>query len=237
MDEAHRVLLTYLRATKCVPVATVAAKFPLLAENGDENLLRQYISTINVNLERFGFKIDTVRDQRSDTLQYVFINTRFDDVIQACTPYLPPELDAVKQLVDNIVNSHDFAFSLPYGNAKQHTASVLKQRASDAELLLRRLVDDGWLAVSDRSRVLLSETALAELRIYLVDRFGVFSADDALGKLLLCVVCSSLVTTGTKCVQAECSAAFHSKCFTVYSRNHELCQCGEALEQRAVGEP
>lgn len=236
LTEAHRVLLTYIRALKAVPVAEATRKFALLAERFalDAPELAEYISTINISLERFGFKIDTVRDQALDALTYVFVNTRFDDVIQGCTPYTPPELDAVKQLVDNIVNAHDFAFCVPYGNAKQHVAAVLKVRAADADYFLRRLIDDGWIELSLLGRVVLSQISLTELRLYLVDRFGVYSVDDSLGKLLRCTVCRELVTLGQRC--GECPATFHTRCLAVYSRNNDKCACGDDLAVRPVGQ-
>lgn len=233
--EAHRLLLTYVRAVRAIQADVLASKFQLMTEElqlPNQPVLREYIATINFNLERYGFRIDAARDQASGDLQYVFVNTRFDDVIQNCTPYSPPELDAIKQLVDSIVEETKYAFCVPYGNAKQHIGGVLKQRASDAAFFLTKLIDDGWIEVTSHNRVVLSALALAELKLYLTDRFGVMTADDNLGKLLICQICGDLVTLGSKCPQPDCPSAFHRKCFAVSTRNGGVCpnmRCGGEL--------
>lgn len=240
--EAHRVLLTYLRSVRAISVDKLTAKFKILAEDLEIEVsdpltsLREYIATINYNLERFGFKVETARDQALGDLQYVFVNAKFDDVIQKCTPYTPPELDAVKQLIDSIVEASLYEFCVPYGNAKQQAGSVLKLRASDAAFFLTRLIDDGWIEVTSHNRVVLSSAALAELKVYLTDRFGVMTAEDSLGKLLVCHVCGDLVTLGAKCPQSECPSAFHRKCYSVFARGRTECpnrRCGAVLEKMA----
>lgn len=240
ITEAHKVLLTFVRARKIILEDEMNEKFPILAahfgldQQNLQTLLREYISTINVALEKFAFKIDTVRDQESRKLLYVFINTRFDEVIQACTPYTPPELDAVKQVIDEIINANNFAFCFPFGNAKQLVGSILKQRASDAGYFITRLVDDGWIEITDLNRLVLSPASLAELKAYLGDRFGYFLAEDSLGKLLTCMNCKDLVTLGVKCKNRECPTSFHRKCAEVYFRDNEECPsetCSDNLEE------
>lgn len=211
-------------------------KWPRIAEHFSLRLedlksqLRDHMAAINVALEKFAFKIETVREQESGKLQYIFINTRFDDIIQGCTPYSPPELDAIKQLIDEIVNADDFEFCFPYGNAKQLVGSILKQKASDAAYLIARLVDDGWVEIHLRNRLVLLPASLAELKVYLVDRFGQFLAEDSLGKMLNCKTCGDLVTLGLKCESGECAVAFHRKCAEIFKRDNDVCPGVECLE-------
>ncbi|GEQ67300.1 hypothetical protein JCM33374_g964 [Metschnikowia sp. JCM 33374] len=186
-------------------------------------VMRDYIAEINVKIARAHFKIDSIRDQETDIQQYVFINTKTDEIIQACTPYTVPELDAIKQLIDHIINAHGYAFGLNYANAKQHVASVLKQKARESDMFIKRLVDDGWINLTNQNRLVLSPTSLAELSTYLKDRFGVFSASDTSGKLLKCLVCSDFVTLGKKCGNKDCYTSFHSKCMGVFSRENQVC--------------
>lgn len=226
--ECHRALLTYIRSVRSISAERLEKRFDVLASalgapEGPESM-RQHIAAINVQLERFSFNIALIRD--GDVLKYVFINTRFDEAIQGCLPYLPPELDAIKQLIDNIINAHGFEFGVPFSNAKHHAAAVLKLRASEADYLLNRLLSDGWMEMR-ANRITLSALSLAELNSYLIDRFGILSLDDALGKLLLCKVCEALVMRGHKC---ECPVAFHTKCLTMHQRSHETCDCGHSLQ-------
>lgn len=246
LTECHRVLLTFVRARKVVSEDEMDVKWPILVDSfgldpeNSKTLLRDHLSSINVALEKFAFKIETVRDQETRKLQYVFINTRFDDIIQACTPYTPPELDAVKQVIDEIINADDFAFCFPYGNAKQLVGSILKQRASDAAYFIYRLVDDGWIEITSLNRLVLLPASLAELKVYLADRYGQFLADDSLGKLLTCHTCGDLVTLGVKCKAEDCASSFHRKCAELYMRGNDACPsstCTESLEDMAAVGP
>lgn len=237
-SEAHRALLTYVRATKVVPADRLAAKFDKIAAHfAVDPSLRDAVATINIRLEPFGFKIDSTWDQRLGQPLYVFVNMRLDDIIQSCTLYSPAELDAIKGLVDLVVSAHDYAYSFPVGNARQQAAATTKKSATDVAHLLVRLVDDGWLETTGHNRVVLAPAALAELRAYLVDRFGVFSRADPQGKLLACHVCRALVTLGAKCGDRACAAAFHDRCMALFRRSADACpECQAPLDDvRAVG--
>lgn len=243
ITESHRVLLTFIRARKIVTEDEMNEKFPVLAahfgldQDNLQSLLREYISTINVALEKHAFKIESIRHQETRKLQYVFINTRYDDIIQACTPYSPPELDAIKQIIDEIVNANNFSFCLPYGNAKQLIGSILKQRASDAGYFISRIVDDGWIELNDHNKLMLSPASLVELKSYMGDRFGYFLREDILGKLLTCFTCKELLTLGLKCKNRECSTSFHRKCSEIHLRgNTTACpnnSCSETIDDMA----
>lgn len=228
--EAHRVLLTYLRAVRLVSASVMAEKFRLIAEHftietdDPAATAREYISDINLRIQKYFFKVESARDQALGEVVYVFVNTRQDAVIQACTPYLPSELDAIKQMIDSIVAA-DFEFCVHFGNAKQQVASVAKLRLGDADYILAKLVNDGWFNITSNNRVVLSTAALAELKTYLVDKYGKFSVEDPQGKLLGCHVCGDLVTYGIKCDQSSCPVSFHNKCFTVFSRQTPDLRC------------
>lgn len=238
-SEAHKVLLTYIRSVRCISADELLEKFVILGEHFDIQMeepmamMRDYIAEINVRIAKAYFKIASVRDQETQEQQYVFINTKSDQFIQACSPYNVPELDAIKHLVDSIINANGYAFGLPYGNAKQEVATVLKQKLGEADTFIRRLVDDGWINLTDQHRLVLSPMSIAELAEYLKDRFGVFSLSDTLGKLLNCVVCNEVVTFGKKCPNTECPVSFHSKCFDVFRRDNRVCPnrtCSEPLD-------
>lgn len=245
ITECHRVLLTFIRARKIVLEDEMDKKFPILAahfglDQENPSLLRDHISTLNVALEKFAFKIETIRDQQSRKIQYVFINTRFDDVIQGCTPYTPPELDAIKHVIDEIINASNFKFCFPHGNAKQLVGSILKLKASDSGYFIARLVDDGWIDITDLNRLVLAPASLAELKVYLGDRYGYFLAEDTLGKLLVCHTCGDLVTLGLKCKSHNCGSSFHEKCGEVYMRSNDGCPsstCSDNLENMVTVGP
>lgn len=63
--EAHRALLTYIRAVKVVSADRLTAQFSLVAEQYSlQESLRDFLATINVRLERYGFKIDSTWDHQ-----------------------------------------------------------------------------------------------------------------------------------------------------------------------------
>lgn len=244
--DVHRVLLTYIRAVKCVSAEAMARKIDILSNHYEfdgtdpQLILRELISAINVKIEKFGFKVEVSRDQETHLIQYLFINTRFDEFIQGCTNYSAPELDTIKQLIDSIINANNYVYSVLYAMAKQRATSVLKQKTSDSVILLQKLVDDGWIEITDLDRVVLSSMCLAELRNYLDDKYGYLSISDSLGKLLKCFVCENIVTLGYKCDSKECCAAYHKKCLGFYERDHEECpieQCGRKVSELSVVGP
>ena len=244
--EVHRVLVTYMRAVRTVPAEVLARKAAILARHFEldasdpRKLTHELVSTVNVQIGRLDFHIDAVHDQRTNALQYMFVNARFDEYIQSCTAYSAPELDVIKQLVDSVVCAHRYAYSVLYAMAKQRATAVLKQKTSDAVYLLRRVVDDGWIEVTSLDRVVLSALCLAELRTYLDDKYGFMTAADPLGKLLRCIVCEEIVTVGRKCGDDECYAAFHNKCFGVYLHRHVECPnagCSISLQDSVVVGP
>lgn len=244
--DVHRIFVTYIRAVRSVPAHILARKVEILSRHFDleekdpQASIRELVSTINVHIEKFGFKIDAVREQSSNSLTYVFVNTRFDEVIQGCTNYTVPELDTIKQLINGIVNAPNYDFSVLYAAAKQRATTVLKQKTADGVYLLKRLVDDGWLEIVTHDRVVLSALCLAELRTYLDDKYGVLSAADPMGKLLKCIICEEFVTVGRKCKGEECHVAFHNKCYGVYERRNEKCvnlECGLLVTEVTVVGP
>lgn len=228
--EAHRILLTYIRGLKVVSSESLLQAYQTLCQEMDletgsdiQVSLSTFISEINMKLDKFNFRISSIRDQSTEEILYVFVNTEFDEAIQDCTNYTPPELDCIKQLVDNIINSHGYVYSLLYKITKQLIMGVLKVKGSDADFFLQRMVDDGWIELSAHKKVVVSSATLVELHGYMIDRFGVFSQADSAGKLLECVLCKELVMMGKKCANNECYKAFHNKCYTLYIRDQTEC--------------
>lgn len=244
--EVHRLVLTYLRHVRSISVAEMAENFRIIAEDFEleaddpQAALAQHISTINIQIEPFGFKIASSRDQTLGELHYTFVNTRFDDVIKSCTPYTALELDAIKQLIDGIVNA-DLAFCLPQGNAKRIIGTVAKLKTTEASYFLARLVDDGWFELTPQNRLVLSPASLAELSSYMADRYGKLTREDPQGRLLYCHTCGDLVTMGLKCPDDECNSAFHNRCHSVYIRGHDgnvqcpkFRECGSLIDEASA---
>lgn len=223
-SERHRVLLTYLRAERAVPTLELLHTFDAIATHFEAETglasLRADVATINVHLEKLGFKIESLN--HDDESFHVFINSRSDAAIQQATLYTPTELEAIQALVDVLVDRK----SVPVSEATARLQSVTKR---SSEVLLELLCAE-WLHIKD-NRVGLGVAAIAELRPYLVERFGIKSFEDPLGKLMVCKVCDGLVFSGKLC--KNCPTFFHEKCLGLFQRTKEDCDCGAPITETA----
>lgn len=210
MNEVHRTLLTYLRATKLVRYKDLRAAFETIcAKLTNEPIdasLDDYIAAINTRIVAHGFKIDRRTHEISGDLMVIFINTAIDEPIKASTSYSVNELDAIKSILDNIV---DLGFSLGKVNAHQLIADSLRRTLRESALLVDRLIDDGWLVLTSQERLVLSIRSLSELKHFLVDRYP--------NKLHVCKQCNELVTVG---YLVDTEDPYHYRCYSIFNRNN-----------------
>lgn len=233
--EPQRVLLTFLRMVKCISVSKLTERFQILVEGFElpaSTKLQTLISQINSRIDDYGFRIEQTRDQALGQLLYVFVNTRSDEWIQKLTPYLPAELEALNQVIESIVCSDNFSYAFPLRMAKMTYASLNKAKASEAQYFFERLEDEGWLLVSPKENLVLLPLSLVELKKYLVDSYGYYSADDPTGRMLKCLKCGDFVTIGKKCGTETCAVSYHRNCLAVQMRADKDCiRCGTSLEE------
>lgn len=217
MSDPHRLLLTYLIACRVVSQPRAVAKMAVIAssynlEGEPAELLNEYISEINNQLREYDFKIERPKHQVLGDSYLVFVNTKLDDFVKASTLYLAAEIDAIKTVIDDIVENGS-QYSVGLVNATQSVANTLNKSSKEAGALVERLVDEGWFDVTKDDKVVMSLRTLSELRPFLVDTYGIRSSDDEEGSLLACKVCGEIVTIGVS--QGE---AFHYRCFEVHQR-------------------
>lgn len=219
----HVTLLTYIRSVWLVSQ-------PELLENLDKiiqalNLERDedtttvealdlFVSTINNKITETGFRISKYRNQVTGEIYYIFVNTLSDVITKSNTNYTPAEIDAIKRIIDDMMDQSDLLFSLGYVNLSQRISQTLNKTARESNAILNRLVDDGWFELTEEDRLVLSMRSICELKNYLIERNGLFKEklDGQPGKLLVCHQCSELVTFGFKCRESDCPITFHSKC-------------------------
>ncbi|CUM62793.1 uncharacterized protein PRCAT00000351001 [Priceomyces carsonii] len=228
-SDIHRILLTHFRAIHCISQKQAYQDLQLIvqalsqeeddAEVSVSSLLESYISDINKRISDHGFKIDKRNHELTGELYYIFINQQVDEVIKSNSNYSPPELDAIRGLIDSIIQSYDYQNSISKTNAQQAIASSLSRSLRDAQYLIMRLIDDGWFALTLNDHLILSLQSTSELKPYLISRFGI-SDEVNYGKLLLCRQCNDLVTIGYKCKSDECPISFHYKCYNIFVRNN-----------------
>lgn len=234
--EAHKVLLTYIRSCRYVEQSELLGNFVLICnayniQSPLNELLDNYIGTINSRISHQMFKIDRKKHEVTGDLYYIFINTTPNESIKQSTTYSPVELDAIKGLIDSIIEAPDFKYSIGKSNAQRSIASTLNRSLAETSAFITELVDEGWFTITLQERLLLSIKSLCELKTYLIDRYGIYSTESD-GKILICAQCKELVTLGFISV-SDNPLSFHRTCYDVYCRNNNvdpdessLCQVG-----------
>ncbi|KAK6456937.1 Nse1 non-SMC component of SMC5-6 complex-domain-containing protein [Scheffersomyces xylosifermentans] len=233
--EIDRIVLTYIRSVKYISHDELLRSFKLIKSRSEtdnevqeegidplqwESLLDKSLSTINTNISRHGFKIDRKKDEISGELYFIFINTVSDDIIKQNTNYSVPELDAIKSVIDDIVEASGYQFSIGRVNAQQRVAANLSRTLRDSSSFVDKLIDDGWfISTLDGTRLLLSIKSLSELKNYLIDRYGTTADEGNRGKMHLCHHCKEIVTLGYTSTRDGHIQSFHYKCYDVYIRS------------------
>ncbi|CAK7903191.1 hypothetical protein CAAN3_06S05468 [[Candida] anglica] len=229
----HITLLTYIRSVSytvqsdlCDVLQKIVRSLDRPEFNSNVDTLDAYIATINTKINPTGFRVAKHRAQVSGDVFYVFVNTVSDEITKVNTNYSVPEIDAIKRIIDDLIDQSDLSFSLGYVNSSQRIGQTLNKTSRESNVLLSRLVDDGWFDVTEEDRVTLSIRSICELKHYLIDKYGVFDGEDVSqqsgGKLFVCRQCKELVTQGEKCVDSKCPISFHYKCLDFYKRSNDV---------------
>lgn len=226
-SEVHRTLLTYIISVRYINHIELELKFrtivqklgpQLLDDKTLEDVLKEHITSINSKISSHGFKIDKTRHQVSGQLYYVVINTVSDEVIKGNTNYSVNELDTIKQIIDELVESSSIEFSIGVVNAIQKVSSGLNKTMKEAGVVITKFIDDGWFSLTFNDRLILSVRSLSELKRYLIDRYGINNSETN-GKIFSCYQCNEINTLGIGCPMIDCPVSFHYKCFDIYIRN------------------
>mmetsp|Transcript_4481 Transcript_4481/g.4943 ORF Transcript_4481/g.4943 Transcript_4481/m.4943 type:complete len:274 (-) Transcript_4481:1647-2468(-) len=226
-SEIHRVLLTYIISVRYISHDELEPKFGTIVKklNPDllnnkrlQDLLQEHITSINGKVSSHGFKIDKIRHQVSGQLHYVLINTVSNEVIKGNTNYTVNELDTIKQIIDELVESSGIDFSIGVVNATQKVSSGLNKTMKEAGSMITKYIDDGWFGLTFNDRLILSIRSLSELKRYLIDRYGIIISETE-GKIFSCYQCNEINTLGLRCPMAYCQINFHYKCLDIYMRN------------------
>lgn len=178
--------------------------------------LNDYISEANRRLSPLDLEIRSSFHQQTRERVYALVNTTSDPLMQLATTYTPDEIIYVKKLLDAMFDGQNNkgkreAMCLSgidaiqvgraaskrretqEGSAAQTSAGVLG--AKDAENMLNRLLDEGWLEKSRLGFYSLSPRALLELKGWLVDTYN---DEDEEGvkreKIKSCHACKEIIT-------------------------------------------
>lgn len=188
-------------------------------DNSGQTKIDHFVSTINSRITNHGMKITKSRSQVTNETYFLFVNTLSDDIIKNNSTYSVNELDAIKKLIDEIIES-GLSYSIGLVPATQVIAATLNKPMREAGVFIEDLVDQGWLNITVHDQVILSMRGLCELERYLLDRYGTTEQD---GSVYTCFQCKEIVTLGKKC--CRCHTSFHYKCGDVWLKSLKLGQC------------
>ncbi|KIX02775.1 uncharacterized protein Z518_08717 [Rhinocladiella mackenziei CBS 650.93] len=208
--------------------------------------LNSYISEANRKLSPLDLEIRSTFHQQTRERVYALVNTTSDPLTQLATTYTADEIVYVKKLLDAMFNGQNNkgkreAMCLSAidaiqvgraqnrretqnGNTTQSSTGMLGAR--DAESMLNRLVDEGWLEKSRLGFYSLSPRALMELKGWLVDTYNDEDEDgQKREKIKFCHACREIITVGQRCPKHECPCRLHNICIQNFFRMQRSQNC------------
>ena len=227
-DDANRAFLQAFLARSSLTFETakpvLAAIFTVregrevLPNDVTEDDLRSYVSAANLALSPLDLEIRSTLDQRTRERCYALVNTTSDALTQLATTYSADEIAFVKRVLDCMFEGQNnkgrreamcvngmeaVQLAKPAGrretqNGATHNPSQgLSMR--DAESMMTRLGEEGWMEKSDRGFYSLTPRALMELRGWLVETYNepADEEDEELerrDKIKFCHACKEIIT-------------------------------------------
>ncbi|KAI2228806.1 hypothetical protein LOZ12_003421 [Ophidiomyces ophidiicola] len=161
--------------------------------------LSNYISSVNSAISPFDFEIRSTIHQTSHTRFYALVNTTSDPLIQLATTYTADEIAYVKRLLDamfetnNTMREEVMVVSamkavqlarIPNSSSRRESQAATQggvaQQLSmrEAEEMLKRLINEGWLEKTRKGNYGLTPRALMELRTWLVESYNDADEED-----------------------------------------------------------
>ncbi len=178
--------------------------------------LNMYIAEANRRLSPLDLEIRSTFHQQTRERVYALVNTTSDPLTQLATTYTPDEIVYLKKLLDamfdgqnnkgkreamcmsgidaiHVGRAQGSRRDTENGSATQSNAGMLGAR--DAEAMLNKLLEEGWLEKSRHGFYSLSARALMELKGWLVDTYNDEDDDGARReKIKFCHACKEIIT-------------------------------------------
>ncbi|KAL4939314.1 hypothetical protein BDV06DRAFT_38255 [Aspergillus oleicola] len=183
---------------------------------------------------------------------YALINTTSDSLTQLATTYTPDEISFVKRVLDKMFEGNNsrlcegmvvssieavqqakvsgenrrYSSAATQATQTQGTQGGAAQSLSmtQAEGVLKQLVEEGWFEKSRKGFYSLSPRGLLELRGWLVATYN----DEEGGrnqKIKFCAACRDIVTVGQRCANRDCPGRLHDHCMRNFFRVQKAEQC------------
>ncbi|KAK1142353.1 hypothetical protein N8T08_007905 [Aspergillus melleus] len=185
---------------------------------------------------------------------YALVNTTSDALTQLATTYSADEIAFVKRVLDAMFDTHNTRRSeamvisgiqaiqlakASAGDSNRRESNMDSQAQtqtqggaaqslsmSQAETVLRQLVNDGWFEKSRKGYYSLSPRGLMELRGWLVATYNDENEDGGrMEKIKFCAACRDIITVGQRCANRDCKGRLHDHCVRNFFRVQQAEQC------------
>ncbi|RHZ65246.1 hypothetical protein CDV55_105561 [Aspergillus turcosus] len=180
---------------------------------------------------------------------YALVNTTSDPLMQLATTYSADEIAFIKRVLDAIFDTYNTRRSeamvvsgiqaMQLAKASSDTSRRESQAAtqqtqggaaqsltmSQAEMVLKQLVEEGWLEKSRKGFYSLSPRGLMELRGWLIATYNENDEGRRVDKIKFCAACKDIITVGQRCGNRDCSGRLHDMCTRNFFRMRQAEQC------------
>ncbi|KAJ5774878.1 hypothetical protein N7457_009774 [Penicillium paradoxum] len=199
--------------------------------------------------------IQTDDTQPAPARVYALVNTTSDALTQLATTYSPDEIAFVKRLLDYMFDTNNTRLfegmaasqmqavglhkapssgrlSTSNDSTQTQTAAVQSLRMTQAETLIIRLIEEGWLQKSRSGYLSLTPRALMELRGWLVLTYNDENYDGrVMERIKFCAACQEIITVGQRCGDHDCNGRLHNHCMRNFFRMQQAEKCPVCKEE------
>ncbi|KAB8077649.1 Nse1 non-SMC component of SMC5-6 complex-domain-containing protein [Aspergillus leporis] len=181
---------------------------------------------------------------------YALVNTTSDALTQLATTYGADEIAFIKRILDSMFDTNNSRRSEEMVVSSMQAIQLAKASSGDssrgestnatqsqggaaqsltmsqAETVLKQLVEEGWLEKSRKGFYSLSPRGLMELRGWLVATYNDVNEDGRrMEKIKFCAACRDIITMGQRCGNRDCSGRLHDHCIRNFFRMQQAEQC------------
>ncbi|KAJ5770912.1 uncharacterized protein N7511_002963 [Penicillium nucicola] len=174
---------------------------------------------------------------------YALVNTTSDPLTQLATTYSADEIAFLKRLLDymfinnNTVRCEGLAAtqmqavqlhragdtsrrqSQAAGTQQTQAGAPQSLRMTQAETMIKNLIEEGWLQKSLKGYLSLTPRALMELRGWLVSEYNDETREGHRAhRIKFCAACKDIITVGQRCGDLECGGRLHEHCMRNFFR-------------------
>jgi len=113
------------------------------------------------------------------------------------------------------------------GTASQGQGATAQSLSmTQAELVMKRLVEEGWFEMSEKGFYSLSPRGLIELRGWLVETYNDEEENDyRANRIKFCAACKDVITVGQRCSSRNCLGRLHDLCVRNFFRMQKAEKC------------